>query len=98
MGLHHRLRANTMKEWFIDHIAEWFFAAFGSVVLWLANRSIKKVDAQEERIAALERKAVTKDDFAELRESMNSTFVNGMQRLEMRQDQILFHMAKRDDL
>ena len=87
-----------MKEWFLEHITEWFFAAFGGIVLWLANRSIKKVDALEERCAALERKTVTKDDFDELRESMNSTFVNGMQRLEMRQDQILFHMAKRDDL
>lgn len=87
-----------MKEWFLDHIAEWFFAAFGGLSLWLVNRSVKKVDRLDERLTLVERKTVTKDDFDELRESMNATFVNGMQRLEARQDQILFRMMKRDDL
>jgi hypothetical protein len=87
-----------MKDWLFDHLPESFVGLIVTVMGWLAQRAIAKVDAQEERIAALERKTVTKDDFDELRESMNATFLNGMQRLELRQDQILFRMAKRDDL
>lgn len=87
-----------MNDWIIEHLPESIAGIFVSVVGWFAHRAIGKVDAQEGRIAALERKAVTKEDFDELRESMNATFINGMQRLEARQDQILFHMMKRDDL
>jgi hypothetical protein len=91
-------RDASVNDWLLDHLPEWIAGALVGIAAWFAQRAISKVDAQEERIAALERKTVTKDDFDELRESMTSTFVNGMQRLEMRQDQILFHMAKRDDL
>jgi hypothetical protein len=71
-----------MKDWLLDHIPGSIAAFLATLVGWLAQRAIAKVDAQEDRIAALERKTVTKDDFDELRESMNATFVGGMQRLE----------------
>jgi hypothetical protein len=88
-----------MKDWLVDHLPESLIAAMLSVIGWWVQRKLARNDAFEARIAALERKTVTKDDFDELRESMNATFVNGgMQRLERRADQILFHMMKRDDL
>jgi hypothetical protein len=86
----------TVKEWILAHLPESIVGVLVGLVGWLAQRAIAKVDRQEARIAALENKSVTKEDLAELRESMNSTFVNGMTRLEMRQDQILFHIASDD--
>lgn len=87
-----------MKDWLVDHLPESLIAAMLSVIGWWVQRKLARNDAFEARITALERNRVTKEDFDELRESMNATFVNGMQRIENRTDQILFHMAKRDDL
>ena len=86
-----------MKEWLLEHIPESIAAFLVTVVGWMAQRAIAKVDRQEERIAALERDRVTKQDFDELRESMNATFTHGMDRIERRTDQILFRMARDDE-
>lgn len=83
-------------NWILDHLPESIGALVVSLVGWLAQRAIRKVDRQEDRLTALEKNAVTKDDLAELRESMNSTFIHSMERIERRTDQILFHIASDD--
>jgi hypothetical protein len=86
-----------MKEWLVNHLPESIAGLIATVAGWLAQRAITKFDRQEARISALERQTVKKEDLDELRESMNSTFTHGMERIERRTDQILFHMAREDE-
>lgn len=86
------------KNWLLQHLPESITTLIAGFIAWLARRAIAKVDAQEDRIAALERSTVTKDDFDELRESMNATFTNGIERVERRTDEILLHLAGKERL
>lgn len=85
-----------MKDWILDHLPESIVAAFVGLVGWLAQRAIRKVDAQEARIALLERDSVTKETIDELRESMTSSITHAFARVETRTDEILLHLARDD--
>jgi hypothetical protein len=90
-------RLHQMKEWFADHIAAWFYAAFGGLVIWIAKRATAKVDAQESRIALLELQQVKREDLDSLRRSVDEALTRTCARIESRTDEILLHMARRDD-
>jgi copper homeostasis protein CutC len=85
-----------VKDWLANHLPESLLGIFATLVGWLAQRAINKVDAQEERIAALERDKVTKENIEELRESMNASITHAFARVETRTDEILLHLARRD--
>jgi CTP:molybdopterin cytidylyltransferase MocA len=85
-----------MKDWLIAHLPDPILTAVFAVVGWWMQRKVARSEALEARVAALEQQRVTKDDFDELRESMNATFTNGIERVERRTDEILLHLAQRD--
>lgn len=82
-----------MKDWLANHLPESIWTAFGGLILWFAQRAIAKVDAYEARIASIERVAVTKDDFDELRESVVAQIANNQTRTEDRLERIWQHLA-----
>lgn len=86
-----------MKDWLADHLPESLLGLFATLVGWLAQRTISKVDAQEARIANLEKKQATREDLEELREAMNGTLTRSLARIESRTDEILLHLASRED-
>jgi hypothetical protein len=93
-----------MKDWFTDHVTEWFFTIFGGIVVWIARRATAKVDAQELRISNLEAQQVKRDDLEALRKSVDEALTRTCARIESRtteisqlQSEILLHMARRDD-
>jgi hypothetical protein len=71
-----------MKDWLIAHLPDPILTAVFAVVGWWMQRKVARSEALEARVAALEQQRVTKDDFDELRESMNATFTNGIERVE----------------
>lgn len=85
-----------MKDWILDHLPESIVAAFVGLVGWLAQRAIRKVDAQEERIRLLERDSVTKETIDELRESVTAQIAHGQTRTEDRLERIWQHLAGGD--
>lgn len=86
-----------MREWLENHLPESVFAAIVALVGWLAQRAIHKVDAHEARLAELEKNSVTKETIDELRQSMNYSITHAFARVESRTDEILLHLAQRDD-
>lgn len=86
-----------MKDWLQAHLPESIFALVTALVGWLAQRAIAKVDRHEDRLAELERNSVTKETIDELRQSMNFSITHAFARVESRTDEILLHLAQRDD-
>lgn len=84
-----------MKDWLAAHLPESVVTIIAFVTAWFTQRGAR-LRAHHKRIQKLETERVTREDFDELRESMNATFTNGMDRLERRTDEILLHMARKD--
>jgi hypothetical protein len=83
-------------NWLTEHLKEWFFAAFGGLVIWIAKRATAKVDALEARTAALERDKATRGDIEALREHIDRSIAQSAASIGSRTDQILMLLARKD--
>lgn len=84
-----------MKDWLAAHLPESVAALLAVLTGWFTQRG-NRIRSHARRISKLESDRVTREDFDELRESMNATFTNGIERVERRTDEILLHLAARD--
>lgn len=86
-----------MKDWLLDHLPESLMGSVVGVIGWWMQRKIARADALEARVQALERDKVTRDDIDELREHIDASITRSLARVETRTDEILLHLARKDD-